>query len=452
MLDLSQLQEPLQRATQSQSETRKLRVRQVDRALTTLRSVGDEWDELQREVEAAQPRRLVAALRSHPTTQRIAPDRPAEVTVIATDGSQIYPDRHVEPAYFLLNVGRVAFHYGTTEAPVLDAVPDLRFPDDLDAHFDEVLATMTTEVVSALRDEQELAELLTLAQEEQRDGRDLVALADGTLIRWMLRGMQNREVEQELIARYTKMLSGFMEFGLPVASYVSMPGNTEVINLLRFYLGELDEDIDRWRSEQRSEQHPNQQSNQPSTRGSEEPVRDGDSAGEHAGGDGMQVREDAAAYQSSVSGLGEEEEPPLEPPLSGLLDRHLFSEMLAPGERSAVFGSTSHIQREYPEGNEICYFYVRVPVNDAVQEIARVEIPAWVADDERHVDLIHSVLLAECRKGSGYPLILSEAHERAVIRAHERDAFQRLLDQTLRCAGVPTSGSRKRQSKRRPKV
>ena len=117
-----------------------------------------------------------------------------------------------------------------------------------------------------------------------------------------------------------------------------------------------------------------------------------------------------------------------------------------------MFGSTSHIQREYPEGNEICYFYVKVPVSDAVQEIARVEIPAWVADDEDHVDLIHSVLLAECRKGSGYPLILSEAHERAVIRAHERDAFQRLLAQTLRRAGVFTSGSRKRESKRRPKV
>ena len=440
MLDLSQLQDQLQRATQSQSETRELRVRQVDRARTTLRAVGGEWEELQREVESAQPRRLVAALRSDPTTQRTAPDRPAEITVVATDGSQIYPDRHVEPAYFLLNVGRVAFHYGTTETPVLDAVPNLRFPDDLEAHFDEVLATMTTEVVSALRDEQELAELLHLAQEQQRDGRDLVALADGTLIRWMLRGMQNREVEQELIARYTQMLSGFMESALPVASYVSMPGNTEVVNLLRFHLDELDEDVDRWRSERRAER--------PSSQSNADPAPDRSAAGEHAGGDGMQVREDAAAYNADASGGDEVDEPPL----SGLLDRHLFSGMLAPGERSAVFGSTSHIQREYPEGNEICYFYVQVPVTDAVQEIARVEIPAWVADDRRHVDLIHSVLLAECEKGSGYPLVLSEAHERAVIRAHERDAFQRLLDQTLRRAGVPTSGSRKRQSKRRPKV
>jgi len=81
-----------------------------------------------------------------------------------------------------------------------------------------------------------------------------------------------------------------------------------------------------------------------------------------------------------------------------------------------------------------------------------VEIPAWVADQPSFVDLIHSVLLAECKKGSGYPLVLAEAHERAVIRSHEREAFQRLLDQTLRRAGLPATGSRKRQSKQRPKV
>ena len=239
MLDLGQLREQLQQATHSQSETRALREQQLERAVRTLHDIRSEWEALQREVEAEQPRRLVAALRSDPTRRQTAPDRPGEVTVVATDGSQIYPDRHVEPTYFLLNVGRVAFHYGTTEAPVLDAVPNLRFPDDLDAHFDEVLATMTTEVVSALRDEQELAELLALAHQEKRTSRDLVAFADGTLIRWMIRGMQNREVEQELIQRYTSMLAGFMEDSLPVASYVSMPGNAEVVNLLRFHLNEI---------------------------------------------------------------------------------------------------------------------------------------------------------------------------------------------------------------------
>jgi hypothetical protein len=139
-------------------------------------------------------------------------------------------------------------------------------------------------------------------------------------------------------------------------------------------------------------------------------------------------------------------------PLAGLLDRHLFDEHLDAGERSAVFGSTSHIQREYPEGNEICYFYLKVPVGEQQTEIARIELPAWVADRPAVVDRIHAVTLTECVKGDGYPLILSEAHERAVIRAPEREAFQHLLDRTFRRAGLPHTGSRKRRSKQRPKV
>lgn len=449
MLDLGQLREQLQQATHSQSETRALRERQVERALRTLHEVKSEWQALQRDVETEQPRRLVAALRSDPTLRQTAPARPEAVTVVATDGSQIYPDRHVEPTYFLLNVGRVAFHYGTTEAPVLDAVPNLRFPDDLDAHFDEVLATMTTEVVSALRDEQELAELLALAREEKRSARDLVAFADGTLIRWMIRGMQNRDVEQELIQRYTSMLAGFMEDELPVASYVSMPGNAEVVNLLRFYLNELgEEDVTRWRS--RNHRSPDANGRPEANPGTDERNNGSPASADPSPSSSETARHPTAgmAGDAEETGAGLEEDPPL----AGLLDRHVFANLLGPGERSAVFGSTSHIQREYPEGNEICYFYVQVPVSSASQEIARVEIPAWVADRPAFVDLIHSVLLAECTKGGGYPLVLAEAHERAVIRAHERAAFQRLLEQTLRRAGLPTAGSRKRQSKQRPKV
>lgn len=323
------------------------------------------------------------------------------MTVVSTDGSQIYPDRHIEPTYFLLNIGRVAFQYGTTESPVLDAVPDLRFPSDLNDHFDEVLSTMTTEVVSALRDEQELAELLRLARETHVPGRPIVALADGTLIRWMLRGMQNRAVEEELIERYTGMLREFREEQFPIASYISMPGNTELVNLLRFHLDELEEE---------------------------------------------------APHPATVDEVNPGEVDEEEPPLAGLLDRHVFASVLARGERSAVFGSMSRIQRQYPEGNEICYFYLHVPVNDHESEIARVEIPAWVADDRPLVDLVHAVVMSECRKGEGYPLVLSEAHERAVIRAPERDAFQRLLGRTLRRAGLSSPHSQKRRSKQRPRV
>lgn len=420
MLDLGQLRDQLDAFREAQTGSAERRRRQLDRALQTLTEISESWQSLRREVEEARPSRLVADARQDPASTHAAPDRPTPVTVVATDGSQIYPDRHVEPSYFLLNVGRVAFQYGTREDPILDAVPDLRFAADLDDHFDAVLATMTTEVVSALRDEQELRELLSTARSARVDGRPIVALADGTLIRWMLRGMQNRTLEQDLIRRYTDMLTGFTSEDIPIGSYISMPGNTELVNLLRFYLGELED--------------PGEEAGGPQSRRAARPSGSARQDGETNG-------------NGEIGRNGERTES-----LDGLLDRHVVGRLLEPGERSALFSSTSHIQREYPDDNKICYFYVHIPSTAGGGEVARVEIPEWVARRPALTDRVHAVVLRECEKGDGYPLILSEAHERAVIRAPEREAFQHLLERTLRRAGYPVTGSRKRRSKQRPKV
>ena len=83
-------------------------------------------------------------------------------------------------------------------------------------------------------------------------------------------------------------------------------------------------------------------------------------------------------------------------------------------------------------------------------EVARVELPRWVADDEALVALVHSVVLSECDKGDGYPMILSEAHERAVIRAKEKEVFYQMMEHTLRGVGRPLATSAKATSKRTP--
>jgi hypothetical protein len=138
--------------------------------------------------------------------------------------------------------------------------------------------------------------------------------------------------------------------------------------------------------------------------------------------------------------------------LDGLVDRQLFAEVLPPGARSAPFSSTSHIQREYPEGNKICYFYVHIPSAWGEGEIGRVEMPEWVADEPALLDRLHSVILSECQKGDGYPMVLSEAHEHAVVRAREREQFYRMIERSMQGANLSTNGSRKQRSKQRPRV
>ncbi len=385
MLDIQRLSEQFPDFSDYQAREQALTASKLRRALAALAAWNPEWEALREEAARARAKWLVAGLRSAPAEAHGCGPRPTPVTVVATDGSQIYPDRHVEPTCYLLNVSRIAFQYGTLEAPLMEAVPEFRYRrsafEDL---IDPLLDTTSTEVISALRDEIELRELLRTARESRLPGRPLVALADGTLIRWMIRRMQNPALEQRLIERYTEILEGFREEALPLCSYISMPGNTEVVNLLRVSLDEGDT-------------------------------------------------------------------PDPETTLEGLPDRKLFEAILAPGERSATFESASHIQREYGE-NRICYFYLHVPSRDGRGEVGRVEMPVWVADDARLVDLVHSVVLSECEKGDGYPMILSEAHERAVIRAHEKTLFYEMIEREMRKRGLPFAGSRKEASKRRPVV
>lgn len=355
-------------------------------ALDAFRDCAPGWEALRDRVTSERPRTLLAGLRERPDGCATCGPRPTPITLVATDGSQIYPDRHVEPTCYLLNVSRIAFHYGTEEPPLMAAEPELRYrnrdlaelnaDDGPEAHFD-----ISTEVVSALRDEQELHWLFETAVRERRSAWDVLAMADGTLIRWMLRGMKNRALEDRLIGRYLAILERFRDEGIPVCSYVSMPGNTELINLLCLHRDEP---------------------------------------------------EDIAEADS----------------LRGLLDRLVFERTLQIGERSALFESGSRIQSDYGPHHRICYFYIRLP-----QEVGRVELPAWVAEQPGWLDMIHAVVVDQAEKGGGYPIILTEAHERAVIRAQEKAMFYRILEREMQRAGLRGyAGSQKAASKRAPRI
>ena len=390
MLDFHQLHDQFRDFSAYHVEDGERRASRLDRACEALKGCADDWESVRDRVERDKPRALTARLLDEPP-EHCGPacDRPLAVTVVATDGSQIYPDRHVEPACYLLNVSRIAFHYGTLEPPVMLAEPRLRYreadlellrsADDLDP--EHQMLDLNAEVVSAFRDEMELELLFDTALTERQSARPILAMADGTLIRWMIRGMKQRKLEDQLVARYVEVLERFRQARIPICSYVSMPGNAELVNLLRFYNDETDE-------------------------------------------------------------TGEDET------LRGLLDRDLCARCLDVGERSAVFGSDSHVLKDYGAELRICYFYVRTE-----QEVGRVELPRWVAADAKLLDLVHAVVLDQAQKGGGYPIVLQEAHERAVVRAPEKALFYQILERELQrqgLSGYATSG--KALSKRAPRV
>ncbi|HEX2173498.1 MAG TPA: DNA double-strand break repair nuclease NurA, partial [Dehalococcoidia bacterium] len=127
----------------------------------------------------------------------------------------------------------------------------------------------------------------------------------------------------------------------------------------------------------------------------------------------------------------------------GVLDRDLFANLLDYGERSAVFQIHSrNIIDEYRD-HATCFFYLHVG-----NEVARVEIPLWLARQPDRVRLVHQLVLDQVERGLGYPAALVEAHERAVVRGADRDEFTHLIERELNDARLRLPSSEKHVSKR----
>ena len=93
--------------------------------------------------------------------------------------------------------------------------------------------------------------------------------------------------------------------------------------------------------------------------------------------------------------------------------------------------------------HRVYFFYIKVG-----DEIARIEIPEWVATDEALLGLTHALVLDQCRRGQGYPVALSEAHEKAVITGLDRERFWEVVDSSLVEEHLPTPSSGKSRSKK----
>jgi hypothetical protein len=115
--------------------------------------------------------------------------------------------------------------------------------------------------------------------------------------------------------------------------------------------------------------------------------------------------------------------------VAGVTDADLFSAVLQPAERSALYHSTSSIVDAYgPHAVRFCYVHLG-------EEVARLEVPVWT--DPEALDFAHAALVAQAAKGHSYPLALQEAHEQAVVNGADRDRFAQLVRETLAGGRLP---------------
>ncbi len=122
-------------------------------------------------------------------------------------------------------------------------------------------------------------------------------------------------------------------------------------------------------------------------------------------------------------------------------DAELF-DTLQPSERSGLFEMTGPSADRFGEAHRAHFFYLQVG-----RELARVEVPAWVAQDSQALDLLHAVICDQAELGLGYPVALARAHEQAVLSGYDRRILQQLIISALTRRGFATALSEKQTSK-----
>jgi hypothetical protein len=164
-----------------------------------------------------------------------APSPPEHVTLIASDGSQIYPDSHGLAFYYVINIGSIVFRQGSGQAPDVTLEPRLTYAED--KVYPEGRPA-TSDLVSAERNLAEMKTLTDLTIVEPQNGSPRLALADGPLLIWLQRANLPEGRGERFLNEYLSCLDRLRASSSAVAGFVSRPRSAEVIVLL--YLAQLE--------------------------------------------------------------------------------------------------------------------------------------------------------------------------------------------------------------------
>ncbi|BAZ67233.1 hypothetical protein NIES4106_19870 [Fischerella sp. NIES-4106] len=329
------------------------------------------------------------------------PVPPKVHTVIATDGSQISPNHHEIAYCYLLNIGRVVLHYGQNKHPILDSLPEIFYrPEDL--YISRQWGIKTEEWMSFCRTASEatvLAELARSVVEElgaknntnpQSPKIPTLAMVDGSLIYWFLEQLPF-DARDHILPPILQAWRQMRDAQIPLMGYLSASRSIEAMNFLRLVA-------------------------------CPHPVPDCMSFCPN------QMEKVACKLFES------------------LRDTTVWTTQLKPGQRGPLWRSNARILDLY-EDLQIYFCYVHVGA-----EIARIEIPVWVAENTSLFDEALGLMLAQVQKGYGYPVAIAEAHNQAVVRGGDKARFFALLERQMIKAGIRNVGTSYKEARKRGSI
>lgn len=318
-------------------------------------------------------------------------EEPHSYVAVGVDGSQIMSSHHEVSTAYLLNAGVASIDYRGSarlySEPRLYARPDDLYPlvDRRRVHIDELYVALERSIFEL----EILFRECQLAKASEKEKGKVLALVDGSLLSWSLEKMPVG-YQESYLQRQETLFDSFAAAKIPCVGYISKSRSADLVNALRVSICPYE----------------------------------------------------LSHCQNLCAGLNEEAFPCSS--IWPLSDRLIYSRLLKRGQLSSVFASQASVTKLFKAENQICFAYLSGP-----SEVARLEFPRFVFDDDEMFQFALRAVMSQCNKGFGYPVVLSEAHNQAVIRGVERDRFFELIAKRMLGLGVGLSSSPKEQKKRR---
>jgi hypothetical protein len=313
---------------------------------------------------------------------------PERYALIATDGSQILPDRHKPFQFAFVQAGCACVTYGSPDQSLSKRLHRLKRSRLIseDELFDENGELKPPSEISNQRDALEVALMAEACRIASDAGHLPVVVADGSIVPFALLGGRNvKQQAGRLLPPIARALDIMRDGGALVCGYIDRPNSNAIAHACAM---------------------------------------------------------DGAAYDAVDTRLLKHNDARI----AGIADRHLMEIALAPGHRSALFDPAWEVNDLLgAHAMRACYANFGQGTGRAAI-IGRIEAPAWCA---AQVGTLAAILGRHARLGEGYPLILKAAHEESVISKDDAREIEQAIELALLTRGIVPRPSSKYSAKER---
>ncbi len=321
---------------------------------------------------------------------------PQQYVLIASDGSQIMPDRHKPLMFAYVQAACACIAYGYPDAPEIQALAvaiqrekPARILSEEDLAIDENVNPAAE--VSNLRDVMEIELLASACERFAAAGARPIVIADGSIVPFALlneRTLSNKAQAAKLLGPLLRALETMRDSGAIVAGYIDRPNSNAIVKT-------------------------------------------------------------CALAGLPFDAIGENLLVQLTDRYAGIFDRHVIERVLQPRRRTALFDPNWLVNAAKHLGAHAmraCY----VNLSDALGDqsmLARIEMPQWCATPE-NIATVTAILNRHANLSpEGYPFILKAAHEEAVVGKDDQREIESALEQAVLQRGIRLRYSPKQASK-----